>query len=393
MSNHARYLTFLGSLFLGIASGFLLLSLFGRLSLPPQSTIYRIFGIKKSQIIGFQPFWLLKRAQERYSQITTFAYFALTLDSDGTILKLVNPQEEEPGWTWLKGELLGERLHEVKKQRQKLSLVMHMNREASISALLEKPQEHARNLIADVVPIMQEHGFSDLNLDIESFKEASESAQRRYTAFVRAVKKGLEEKGLGTLTVEVTPSSPIKNRLTDVAAIGEIADYVVLMAYDFHYNRSFLAGPVAPIGGLGTVREYDVESALTETLALVPKEKVILGIPLYGYEWETVSERPGSATIPGGGSTASNRRVEDFLSECDDCRRRYDDASQQPSIVFSYENYFHQIFYEDVDSIQKKLELAQRYGIGGVALWALGYEGEKILVPVSAYRRGFDWVK
>jgi spore germination protein YaaH len=349
--------------------------------------LYRILGIKKPQIIGFQPFWLLKRADKPYQKyISTLTYFGLTLDSDGRTLRLVNPQEEDPGWTTLKSDRFQEKLNQAQKKRIKTSLLIHTSNEASISALLKKPEKHAQNLINDVNPIMQKYGFTDLNLDIESFKEASESAQRQYTAFVREVKKGMDKNSLGTLTVEITPSSLVKPRLTNALEIGKIADFVVLMAYDFHYIHSFLAGPVAPIGGVGKSREYDVETALKQTLKVIPAEKIILGIPLYGYEWETISNKPGAATIPGSGSTASNRRVTELLEDCDDCTRGFDEQSQQPYVVFPDGDYSHQIYYEDETSIRQKLALVKKYKINGVALWALGYEGKKILEPLRGYK-------
>lgn len=380
-----------GIFVLGIVTGLASLFIIAKLPLNPENSLYNFFGIKKREIIGFQPFWLLTKTKEVYPQITTFAYFGLTLDADGTIVKLVNPQEEEPGWTTLKSERLGKRLEKARKKGQKLSLLIHQSDEKVIRELILDPEEHAKNLIADVSPLMQEYGFSDLNLDVESFIEASQSAQISYTTFVSEVKKGLKENDSGSLTVEVTPVSLIKPRLTNVSALAKIADYIVLMAYDFHYINSFLAGPVAPIGGVPDVREYDVESALEETLNVVPAEKIILGIPLYGYEWETISDKPGAATIPQGGSTASNQRVGELLAECDSCITVFDENSKSSYSIFPYENYFHQIYYESETSIKEKLALATKYKVAGVALWALGYEGEEILEPVATFKNSFDF--
>lgn len=378
----------------GIFGGVLVLLLLSKLPLPTESQIYKTLGIKKPHVIGFQPFWLLERVDKNYgSKITIFTYFGLTLDSDGTILKLVNPQEEEPGWTTLRSKSLEEKLNQAKKDRLKLSLLLHNSNEASISALIKEPKKHAENLITNVAPIMQKYGFTDLNIDIESFKEASESAQQQFTAFVQEVKKGMNENNLGTLTVEINPTALVKTRLINAKEVSKIADYLVLMAYDFHYIYSYIAGPVAPIGGAGKIREYDVETALKEMLNMVPLEKIILGIPLYGYEWETLSDKPGAPTIPGGGAVASNRRVTELLASCDNCTKTVNEYSKQPYVIFPEPNndYFHQIFYEDEDSLEQKLELAKEYKIGGVALWALGYEGESILNPLKSYKRSVKW--
>lgn len=381
--------TLVGALF-----AFFLFFLLAKISFRFDNRLYQLLGIKKPQIIGFQPFWLLKRADKDYQNfINTFTYFSLTLDSDGTILKLVNPHEEEPGWTTLRTESFKKRLKQAKKDNLKFSLLVHSSRESTISALLKKPKQHGQNLVNNVLPLMEKYGFGDLNLDIESFKEASESAQKKLTAFVQEVKKGIKEKNLGTLTVEINPTALIKPRLTDVQTLGEIADYLLLMAYDFHYINSYLAGPVAPIRGKGKVREYDIETALKEMLNFVSPEKIILGIPLYGYEWETIDNQPGAPTIPGGGSIASHRRTQDFLTTCEDCSKDYGLYSKQPYVIFADpdKQYFHQIFYEDQKSLKDKLALAKKYKISGVALWALGYEGEEILKPLKEYKQSFEW--
>ena len=290
---------FAGLIF-GILFGLFIILLIANFPFSFDSKLYKIFGIAKQQIVGFQPYWLLQKADKPYEKyINIFTYFGLTLDSNGTIVKLVNPQEEEPGWTTLKSDGLQEKLKQAQKNHLKSSLLIHNSDEASISALLKEPEKHARNLVADVSPIMQKYGFTDLNLDIESFVEASKSAQQQYTAFIKEVKNGIDKNNLGPLTVEITPISLVTPRLINVKEIGKIADYLVLMAYDFHYVGSYLAGPVAPMGGEGKVREYDINTALKETLNVISPRKVILGIPLYGYEWETISDKPSAPTIPG----------------------------------------------------------------------------------------------
>ena len=379
-------------LVIGILFGLSIIFLITALPFSFDNKLYKSFGIKKQQIIGFQPYWLLQKADKPYEKyINVFTYFGLIIDNDGTIVKLVNPQEEEPGWTWLKSDLFQEKLKQAQKNHLKSSLLIQNINEISINTLLKEPEKHAQNLIADVLPIMQKYGFTDLNLDIESFVEASESAQRQYTAFIKEVKKGIEENNLGTLTVEITPVSLVAPRLINVEEIGKIADYLVLMAYDFHYAGSYLTGPVAPMGGEGKVREYDINTALIETLNVVSPRKVILGIPLYGYEWETISDKPGAPTIPGSGATASNRRITEMLKSCTNCVKGFDELAQQPYIVFPDSDGYHQVYYEDEKSIQAKLGLAKEYQIAGVALWALGYEGNNLLDPLKTYKKSFDF--
>ncbi len=385
----AKYSKLLISLILGILAGIALLFILYLLPLPVNNPLYKTFGIYKPQVVGFLPFWLLERADKNYSPyITTLSYFGLSLDNDGTVVQLENKNEEEPGWHGLRSDNLKNKLQESTKNHLTNSLLVRAMDEATISALISNPKEHAQNLIKDVIPQMKKYHYTDLNLDIEGFKESSPSARENFTQFVREIKKGLDEQNLGTtLTIDISPSALIHPYLIDPLEIGKIVDFVVFMTYDYHNLSSPITGPVSPLGGSGTIREIDVFFSLKQVLTVIPAKKLLLGIPLYGYEWETLTDKPNSPTIPGTGQTASSRRIAKILTDCKNCQTGIDELGEQPYIIFPDEKdpTFHQIYFEDQNSLKKKVELAKKYKLAGVALWALGYEDEKLLEPLRGY--------
>ncbi len=338
---------------------------------------------RDTHVVGFLPFWLLDRAEGQYPDITTLAYFALQLNTDGTIRKLDNPQEEEPGWTTLKSSRIRRRFEQAQTESKTLSLVIHQSDEQEILELLQDPETHGRNLVEDAVPIMNDYGFIDLNLDIESFTTATPQSRQQFATFIKTVNTELKKRGKYTLTVEITPISLIKTRLTDLKLIAPYPDHMILMAYDFHYSGSFTAGPTAPLGGAGVTREFDVTAAITEALRDIEPNRLIMGIPLYGYEWKTLDNRPGSSVIPGLGATASTERVTELLKDCSDCRRGFNHQARQPYVIIPQDGYYHQIFYENKASFTNKLKTARTFGLHGVALWALGYENDQVLSALS----------
>ncbi len=330
------------------------------------------------QIIGFQPYWLMSKAAKVYDGIDTITYFGLTINSDGSIKKLNNPQEEEPGWTNLKNTNFA---------NNTTSLLLHLSDDDEINKLLEKPEKNAVKLMSDVTPIMKSKKFSNLNLDIESFRESSASAQIKFTRFVKEVKKVVQKENLGTLTVEIPPIALFKKNLINPIEIGKIADFVILMAYDYSYAGSFVTGPVAPYGGAFKTREFDVRTTVSEAVKKIPSEKIILGMPLYGYEWETLDNIAGSAVIPGSGAVASSRRISTMLAD-EKYKPFNDKEASSPYIIFSdtkNKNYFHQIYYENEESILEKITLAKNQKLAGVAFWALGYEDNKILQDLKIH--------
>lgn len=341
----------------------------------------------KHEVVGFLPYWLLDKAGSDYSKyITTLTYFGLTLDGDGRVVKFNNPGEAEPGWYALTSGKFDNFASRARDNHIKLSLLVFSGNTDTIQTMMNDPINSANNLLSEVGPLMSQYGFSDLNLDIEDVALASDSARVNFLQFAQTVKKGL---GANTLTVEVTSGDAVNNKLIDVAQVSQVADQIVIMAYDYHFSGSMVTGPVSPNLLGGDVYEYDVKTALEQTLKKAPASKVILGIPLYGYEWETLSEASSSAVIPGSGQVASSARVQELLKSCDNCKVATDSAIGETYVVFKNTDTgtFQQIFYPDAAATAAKVDLSIKENLGGIGLWALGYEDDKILGPLQSLRQ------
>ena len=105
-------------------------------------------------------------------------------------------------------------------------------------------------------------------------------------------------------------------------------------------------------------------------------EKLILGIPLYGYEWQTFSEEKNSRTIADTGAIATYKRVRELITGRDDVVLYFDDLSQSPWLTYNQNGLIKQIYYEDEKSLLEKIKFVELNNLEGIALWALGYEGD-----------------
>lgn len=351
------------------------------------STYLSGLAIPKKEVIGFLPYWQTDVAKKDYSSyITTLTYFGLALDTDGSILKLATPQQLEPGWNALSSGKVSPFLQAAKKEKLDLSLLIFSGNPDTIESVLNTPVTSATHLTTQVKPIMQQYGFTDLNLDIEYTRDATQGARNNFVAFVQKVRDTLPQ--TDTLTVEIVTNDVLKPNFVDVPRIGKIADHVVIMAYDYHSPTSYVTGPVAPLGGAGVTSELDVTTAVQKAVALLPSQKIILGMPLYGYAWDSLSASPRSAIIDGSGVIASNHRAEALLETCATCSATLDPTDMEMHV--SYKNTdtgtYIQMFYPVKASTQAKVDVANEYTLGGVALWALGYEGDTILDPLKNYK-------
>lgn len=339
------------------------------------------------KVIGFLPFWLIDKAQPDYSPyITQLSYFNLVIDSDGTIQKYTSPGESDPGWHSLFVGKVDDYLDNARSKGVELSLTIFSGNDKKIDKFLEDPKTSAQNLINDINPILQERGFTDLNLDIEKVADATPDQRERYVDFVSEVRKLLDRKI--TITIDVPGISFVKDKnLANPKSLAKIADYIVFMGYDFHNPGSFVTGPVAPQSGAGIVSEFDIESATQAALTQMPSSKLILAIPLYGYSWETINSSPRAAVMPGSGYSMSAKSVQDLLTSCATCSSEFDKIDSEAHVIYkdSDTDLYHQVFYPNKESTQIKVDFAKAQKLGGMALWALGYEDDVILEPLVGY--------
>lgn len=373
----------------GVFAGYFLIYKSPLYPTKPVNNISFTKTVTKKEVVGFLPFWLANKVQGDYSKsITTLNYFNLTIDSDGTILKRTKPGESDPGWHALMGGSFDSLLDSARQNGLKLSLTVFNSDDDSIEKLIADPVVNAQNLTNEVVPIMQQFGFTDLNLDVEKVSDASPESRLRFAQFVAEIKRGLDAQKAGTLTIDISPIAFVKDKnIVDPKEIISSVDYVVLMAYDFHNPGSLVTGPVSPETGAGIVSEFDTETAVLRALTMMPPSKLILGIPLYGYQWESINRAPRSATIPGSSIITSNLKAESFVESCASCSATFDTTDKEEYVIYKDQETgtYHQLFYPDIKSTQAKVDYAKSNNLGGIAVWALGYEGKTIMTPLEKY--------
>ncbi len=146
----------------------------------------------------------------------------------------------------------------------------------------------------------------------------------------------------------------------DYAALGAIADRSLLMTYEWGYTY----GPARAVSPLDQVRRV-VEYGITE----IPSERILLGVPNYGYNW-TLPYVAGESRARSLGNEQAVREAWEVGARID-----YDTISQAPNYrYFARENgqaVEHEVWFEDARSVQAMLSLVPKYGLDGIAVWNL----------------------
>ncbi|WP_020659887.1 glycosyl hydrolase family 18 protein [Amycolatopsis benzoatilytica] len=222
-----------------------------------------------------------------------------------------------------------------------------------VASIMREPAARAAH-IAAIVALVTERGFGGIDIDYEELSAGDRTA---FTEFVSDLAAALHGRGK-TLSVALFAKTTDagydqRNLAQDYAAVGRVADEVRLMAYDYHWAAS-APGPVAPVGWVQNVLAY----ARTQ----IPPAKIVLGIPLSGYDWPA----------GGDGTVVTTQQVAQLVAQ-HQAVVRFDARSQSPTL--SYDDSagrFHQVWFENAASTRAKLDAARAAGIGGVYFWMYG---------------------
>ena len=325
---------------------------------------------KPYTVLGFLPYWNLKKLNsDELAGTTDIAYFSLRLDQNGEIVKYVNRYAEEPGYTNYKRLQNGSTV--INKP---LTLTFAGNGNDAIEALLGNATAR-QNAVGSIVSAANGLHASGINIDFEPSGAVSPSMRNNFTLFVSELYKAVKRQPSPlTLSVDIYSISATRARLWDIASLAPNLDYLVVMAYDYFQPSSSQTGPVAPLRGSPTLFNEDVTKNLAETLRYIEPGKVLLGIPFYGDSWQTVSTDKYAAPV-GTGALATLSTIEAQI-RANTLAELWDRDSLSPYSVATVSGKTREYYYENTTSIGLKLDLVKAAGLGGIAIWALGYEGD-----------------
>lgn len=327
------------------------------------------------RVYGYLPYWTMNQATPS-AAVTDIYYFSVSLQGDGS-LREREGNELDMGLYRLQGESFTALWEEAQRNNQRLHVTVTVLETDTVVSLLRNPAAKQR-AIETIEQLVSSYPFVGVNMDLEYAGTVDDSLRKSYSEFLRDLSIALEQQDPSLeLSVALFGSAASKYTIWDIPAWHEYVDTIIVMAYDYHVRSSTTAGPVAPIFGKGTGRwQDDVVTNIRDLLKIVPSEKVVLGIPFYGYEWSTTSQEPGSFTLPKSGSTATYQRVQALLSDPEVvAQERWDADALAPYIVYSQDGQNQIIYYENSRSIAYKMDFVQQLNLAGIAVWAIGYEG------------------
>lgn len=227
---------------------------------------------------------------------------------------------------------------------------------ALITAVV-RSDEARDTLLDELEAVMSQKGYTGINIDFEYIRAEDRDY---FTEFVRTTVERLHPLGY-TISVALAPKTSADQtgllyEGKDYPALGAIADYVLLMTYEWGYRY----GPNMAVAPLDKVRQV-VEYAVTE----IPSQKIHLGIPNYGYDWPLPFVRGETAATTIGNVEAVQIAIHN------DAAIQFDETAHSPYFNYTRDAVLHEVWFEDIRSIQGKCNLIKEYNLSGAGYWQI----------------------
>ncbi len=277
-----------------------------------------------------------------------------TLEKDAHLLNAIVPD-----WytIWRNGAVTGQALPQVLELAQRKNLwvfAMVSQNEyggAVLGPLLQDPVA-SRRAMENLLALCEQQGYDGINLDFEGVPP---SDRADFTNFVSQLGGLLHRYGYYlTLSVPAETSDQPSNSWSgayEYKALGKIADLVMVMAYDQHYSTS-TAGPIASTAWVEQVTSFAART--------IPLPRLVLGVPVYGYDW--------------GSGPAQGLSWEQYQQ----IAQSHGLSPTSQDLVYWMNGVRHTAYYEGLQDFAAKVRVATGYGLRGIALWRLGLEDPKI---------------
>ncbi len=350
------------------------------------------------EVFGFAPHWTIDKLDNvNYDVLTTIAYFGVPVGSDGNI------DTNDNGYTVFQSDKATSVFKKAHAHGTRVVLTLTQMDNNSILSLMDNPDAQQKT-IDQAVDTVKKRGIDGINVDFEYMGDPGDQYRNQFSAFVAKLTDRMhQEIPSSHVTVSVYASAVRDPKIYDIHALSQSTDGIFMMAYDYAVSGSENAMPTAPLYGYksGTYW-YDVSTAVDDFLTQMPADKLILGVPWYGYNYAV--SKPAIKAPTNRGYYVYNRvktkkgtRLAKSFVKIPSLTQTYaiaadidnPDESDAQNVTTGWDNegqvgytaYYsptagswRMIFIEDTRSLGIKYDFAKDKHLAGVGMWALGFD-------------------
>ena len=225
-----------------------------------------------------------------------------------------------------------------------------------------------QNLIDSLLTLVQYRNANGVNID---FELVTESEATHFNDFMVNLAQQFHS-NIPDSQVSMALHAVDWNNVYDIPLLKNYIDLFIIMAYDYYWPSSSLAGPSGQLYTMNTF-DYNISRSISTYLYQgIPKEKLLCGVPYYGYEWHTESENVPSSTL-NSGVARTVKTIKNNVNEY------YNEKKINENSLCSYYTYYssgnwHQAWVDDASTMKYKYDVIQHQDLAGIGIWALGYD-------------------
>jgi len=327
-------------------------------SINPSDNKFSSSGCNLNKVVyGWHPYWVGSVYQNyQWDLLSHFSFFCYEVD----------PSDGEPITThgWSTSEAVDSALASG-NTKVTLTVTLFSNHSTFFSSTTNQ-----QTLISNLINLVQTRGAHGVNIDFEGLPAAYKIDFAYFMVnLANQMHAAIPGSEVSTVLYAVDWSD-----VFDFSLMEPAVDHYIIMGYAYYYQGSSNTGPCDPLYHFGSNYNYSLSRSITYYLDKgCPADKLIMGLPYYGYQWPTSSSNVPSATT-GSGTAKTYRQVKDNSSGFySTANYQYDQDSYSDVYVIN-DNGYQQCFITQEDGFRKRLEHIERTGIGGIGIWALGYD-------------------
>lgn len=304
----------------------------------------------------FIPYWTFGAQPLETDEFNELIYFGVAADSSGI-------DESDPGFGKIQDFI------EASDRSKKRLLTVRMLDQDENSKVLKNTAAQNK-IISESLGLADDFGFDGMVLDLETSSLSFESVVENITNFNKAFYKAAQ-KDKKLYYVALYGDTYYRARPYDIKSIGQNADRLLIMSYDFHKARGN-PGPNFPLSGKSTYG-YDFKTMISDYLKEAPAQKIVPVFGYFGYDWLVTSD----GTAESNGTAKSLNLINsNFIDSCSqtECKWVRDQVSGETKVTYTDEDgENHVIWFEDEKSVEAKQKFLKEKGINSYGAWAYSY--------------------
>jgi len=332
------------------------------------------------EVFGFAPYWSLSQyATWDYRLLSTLVYFGITLDDNGNI------DTSAPGYNQFNSQDFVNMVDLAHAAGDRVVVVIKNFHQDGVNRIVTDPAL-SQVAINNAISLIQSKRLDGVNVDFEATTADAPYIyiQSGMTTFMGKISQAVHQQWPNA---EVSIDTYTGSASWDggVFKIGDLApnvDAFFIMAYDMVFeNQPGVAGANAPM----THFTFNDSDAVAQYLSKAPASKIILGVPYYGYKWNTAGNGPNSPTTGGATADTYGNIVSELQCSMQYMQTGWDSYAQSPWISWyspasndpcgGNNGSWREMYYDSAWSLGLKYDLVNQNGLRGAGMWALGYDG------------------